>query len=161
MKGKALLLACVALFSPEIFGQEKLEHFDQVIPGTDLKIEMKAIPGGVFTMGSPSEENGHHEEGPVHKVQVTSFWMSSHEITWALYNPFLQRSIDDIPVENFSKDVVIDIDALSGATIPYVDMGLEMGTGEGMPVVNITYLAALKFCQWLSAKTGNFYRLPT
>ena len=35
-----------------------------------------------------------------------------------------------------------------------------MGT-EGYPAISMTQLAAKKFCQWLSAMTGNFYRLPT
>ena len=35
-----------------------------------------------------------------------------------------------------------------------------MGT-DGYPAICMTQLAASKFCEWLSAMTGNFYRLPT
>jgi len=35
-----------------------------------------------------------------------------------------------------------------------------MGKGKH-PAINMTHHAANKFCQWLSAQTGHFYRLPT
>ena len=39
-------------------------------------------------------------------------------------------------------------------------MSFGMGT-DGYPAVCMTQYAASKFCEWLSAMTGNFYRLPT
>lgn len=162
MNYKKFLIACIALISAEIYGQEELEDYLQEIPGPGLEIEMKAIPGGEFQMGSSAEEFGHYEdESPVHTVKIDPFWMASREITWKLYKVFLEGAGDEITAETKGEDVSIEVDAVSGATIPYVDMSLGMGTGEGMPVGNVTYLAASKFCQWLSAKTGHFYRLPT
>ena len=32
---------------------------------------------------------------------------------------------------------------------------------DGFPAISMTQHAANKYCQWLSAKTGHFYRLPT
>jgi len=32
---------------------------------------------------------------------------------------------------------------------------------DDFPAISMTQLAATKFCEWLSAMTGNFYRLPT
>lgn len=171
------------LVSIEFYSQEKLKDYVQEISGTDLNIEMLAIPEGEFLMGSPAEEFGHYkDEAPLHKVKIDAFWMASHEVTWKLFNLYLERPVDNVPSENKAgnvsikvdaasgatmllknkaNDVNIKVDAVSGATVPYVDMSLGMGTGDGMPVVNITYLAAQKFCKWLSAKTGYFYRLPT
>ena len=155
-------VTCLTLASVEFYGQDKLENYVQEFSGTDLEIKMIAIPGGEFQMGSSLEEFGHYEdEAPLHKVQIDPFWMASHEITWKLFKLYLERPLNDLPLENKAKDVTIKVDAISGATVPYVDMSLGMGTGDGMPVVNITYLAAQKFCKWLSAKTGYFYRLPT
>ena len=155
-------VTCLTLASVEFYGQDKLENYVQELSGTDLEIKMIAIPGGEFQMGSSPEEFGHFEdETPLHKVQIDPFWMASHEITWKLFKLYLERPLNDLPLENKAKDITIKVDAISGATVPYVDMSLGMGTGDGMPVVNITYLAAQKFCKWLSAKTGYFYRLPT
>src|SRR5690606_15592045 len=124
-------------------------------------IPMAAIPKGSFTMGSPKTEGGRGQgEGPERRMEVEGFWMSEHEITWDLYKLFLQRSIDGLE-HNRAGEVDLEVDALSSATIPYVDMSLGMGTSEGLPVVNVTFKAAQHFCQWLSALTGHFCRLPT
>ena len=64
------------------------------------------------------------------------------------------------PTKALGGEVTIDVDAVSGATQPYTDMSFGMGV-EGYPAICMTQLSALKFCKWLSAMTGNFYRLPT
>ena len=144
------------------FGQEKFNEYNQYILNTNYGLEMSPIVGGQFLMGSPlNEKNRLADEGPVHKVQVDSFWMAKHETTWDLYNLFMSRNLDEFqPAFNSKNEVNIDIDAVSGATTPYVEMSFGMGT-DGFPAISMTQLAAKKFCQWLSAITGNFYRLPT
>ena len=153
-------LACFSFsFS---YGQEKFNKYNQYILSTNYGLELSPIVGGQFLMGSPlNEKNRLADEGPVHKVQVDSFWMAKHETTWDLYNLFMSRNLDEFqPAFNSKNEVNIDIDAVSGATTPYVEMSFGMGT-DGFPAISMTQLAAKKFCQWLSAITGNFYRLPT
>ena len=153
-------LACFSFsFS---YGQEKFNEYNQYILSTNYGLELSPIVGGQFLMGSPlNEKNRLADEGPVHKVQVDSFWMAKHETTWDLYNLFMSRNLDEFqPAFNSKNEVNIDIDAVSGATTPYVEMSFGMGT-DGFPAISMTQLAAKKFCQWLSAITGNFYRLPT
>ncbi|WP_129654592.1 formylglycine-generating enzyme family protein [Flagellimonas olearia] len=138
------------------------DAYVQALTGTDLSIDMVAIPEGTFMLGSPDGEHGRNaDEGPQRNMDIPGFWMSQYEITWELYNLFLQRSIDQIVEEHKGSDVNLEVDAVTGATIPYVDMSLGMGTESGLPIGNVTQLAASKFCEWLSAKTGHFYRLPT
>jgi formylglycine-generating enzyme required for sulfatase activity len=52
------------------------------------------------------------------------------------------------------------LDAVSRPTKPYTEMSFGMGV-DGFPAISMTHHAANKFAQWLSAKTGRFYRLPT
>lgn len=149
------------------------QHHDpyvQHLDGSTLEISMVAIPAGTFTMGSPPGAAGAgSDEGPQRTLDVDDFWMSDKEITWELYQLYLNRSrpsagvaYDSLETDARSGETVrIGIDAVSGATMPYVDMSLGMGTGPGLPVGNVTRKAAARFCQWLSAKTGHFYRLPT
>jgi formylglycine-generating enzyme required for sulfatase activity len=40
-------------------------------------------------------------------------------------------------------------------------MSFGLGQKRGFPAIAMTQHAANKFCHWLSAKTGHFYRLPT
>ena len=143
------------------FGPEE-KGYIQNIPGTPEVIEMAFIPGGTFSMGSPKSEQGHFgDEGPQHLVEVDPFWMGKFEITWDLYELFISRGIDKKrPATVSGKEVEIDVAAVSGATQPYTEMSFGMGV-EGYPAICMTQLAAVKFCEWLSAMTGNFYRLPS
>jgi len=143
------------------FGSNEKEYA-QPIPGTQEKVEMVFIPGGTFTMGSPKSEQGHFgDEGPQHEVEIAPFWMGKFEITWDLYELFMAREIDSKrPQKALGEEVNMDVDAVSGATQPYTDMSFGMGI-ENYPAICMTHLAAVKFCEWLSAMTGNFYRLPT
>jgi formylglycine-generating enzyme required for sulfatase activity len=153
----------VFLFSLVFLGfGPKEKGYIQNIPGTPEVIEMAFIPGGTFSMGSPKSEQGHFgDEGPQHLVEVAPFWMGKFEITWDLYELFISRGIDKKrPATVSGKEVDIDVAAVSGATQPYTEMSFGMGV-EGYPAICMTQLAAVKFCEWLSAMTGNFYRLPT
>ena len=136
--------------------------YKQSIPGTSEKIDMVYVPGGSFMMGSPKSEKNHFgDEGPQHEVEIAPFWMGKYEITWELYELFVAREIDNKkPEKAEGNEVAIDVDGVSGATAPYTEMSFGMGT-EGYPAICMTQLAAVKFCKWLSAMTGNFYRLPT
>jgi formylglycine-generating enzyme required for sulfatase activity len=51
-------------------------------------------------------------------------------------------------------------DAVTRPTPPYTDMSFGMGK-ESHPAICMTQHAARTYCQWLSAKSGRYYRLPT
>src|SRR5262245_41393263 len=80
-----------APFQPKI---DKLDHknYIETIPGTEVKFEMIAIPGGAFLMGSPAKEAGRaDDEGPQHPVQIRPFWMEKTETTWDEYDLYLNE----------------------------------------------------------------------
>jgi formylglycine-generating enzyme required for sulfatase activity/uncharacterized caspase-like protein len=52
--------------------------------GNKVKLEMIAIPGGSFWMGSP-DGVGTDDERPRHQVTIAPFWMSKYPITQAQY----------------------------------------------------------------------------
>ena len=138
------------------------ENYIEQIKGNDYKLPMQFVKAGHFTMGSPKSEKGHFgDEGPQHKVYVDGFWMGKFEITWDLYNLFVSRELDSNQIaKGKDSEVKINVDGVSGATTPYVDMSFGMGI-DNYPAICMTQLAAVKFCEWLSAMTGHFYRLPT
>lgn len=127
------------------------------------RFEMLPIPAGTFTMGSPeSEPKRKPDEGPRREVKIDAFWMAATELTWDLYQPYVQtpepRHRDGsrrIPLPDPAP-----VDAISTPTAPYTDMSFEMGH-SGYPAISMTLHAASKYCQWVSAQTGHFYRLPT
>ncbi len=127
-------------------------------PNVPVSFDLLPIPAGEFTMGSPDKEEGRQpDEGPQHKVKVDPFWMGKYEVTWNAYEIFMY------PDEKAKKDgapVADASDAIAHPTKPYVEMSFGMGK-ENFPAISMTQHAANKFCEWLSAKTGHFYRLPT
>lgn len=132
------------------------KHYIQKIEGTQLEFSMEAIPEGVFKMGSNLSK--HTDEKPVHKVEVEPFWISTYEVTWDLFEPFVYK--------NLEKKIEIDgkventIDAITRPTKPYLDMAFGMGK-SGYPAICMTQYNAIQFCKWLYTRTGVFYRLPT
>ena len=162
MKVYLLIFSLLFSLSQNFSQKNNFQNYNQKIGGSDYGLEMVSIKGGEFKMGSPNyEKNRMADEGPVHKVYVDSFWMGKFEITWDLYELFMSREIDNKQIINDIKNEVnLDVDALSSATTPYVEMSFGMGV-EGYPAISMTQLAASKFCEWLSAMTGNYYRLPT
>ncbi|MEM8640969.1 MAG: formylglycine-generating enzyme family protein [Cyanobacteria bacterium P01_G01_bin.54] len=105
-----------------------------------VELDMVQIPEGEFDMGSPPEELDRTEaEGPVHHVQVPSFWMSSTPITqaqWRVVAGFEQaeRELEPDP-SNFK--------------------------GDNRPVERVSWEDAVEFCQRLANHTQLPYRLPS
>jgi formylglycine-generating enzyme required for sulfatase activity len=137
---------------------ERIEHSNAVV-------EMLPIPGGKFKMGSPETETGRRkDEGPLHDVELSPFWMGKYEITWDAYDIWMSdidvfnREVNKI--EATTRDVIADAYQKSQPTKPYCDMSFGMGK-KGYPAICMTQHAARTFCKWLSAKTGRYYRLPT
>ena len=105
-----------------------------------IALEMVAIPGGRFLMGSPDDEFGRYgDESPQHEVAVSPFFMGRYPITQAQWK------------------VV--------AAMPEVERPLELDPahfkGATLPVEKVSWLDAVEFCDRLSAHTGREYRLPT
>lgn len=136
-------------------GPGPADAYEQTIPGSAVSFRMEPVPAGEFSMGSPPDEEGRNDdEGPQRRVRVDAFWMGSREVTWDEYRLFMLRESSGY------RDPDADAAAVSSPTPPYVDMSFGMGV-EGFPAISMTQHAAAKYAQWLSAKTGHFYRLPT
>ena len=69
--------------------------------------------------------------GPVHKVILSSFWISQYDVTNTQFEAFHKRGR---PPESL---------------------------GDRQPVTRIGYPEAVDFCRWLSKKEQKHYRLPT
>ena len=130
---------------------ESRKAYHLTIPGTTVSYDVAAIPAGEFEMGSEAKA----DEKPRHKVKVDAFWMQVHEVTWDEYRLFMFASQAG---ETGRPDQVVD--AVSRPTKPYVEMSFGMGI-NGFPAISMTQHAANQYAEWLSAKTGEFYRLPT
>jgi formylglycine-generating enzyme required for sulfatase activity len=140
-----------------------MKAYTNVIPGTEITYAMTPIPGGEFLLGSPgSEAERKADEGPQAKVQIAPFWMGTYEVTWDEYLLFMYPDDEKKLRETHPTEATINqvSDAVTRPSKPYADMSNGFGK-SGYPAIAMTQHAANKFCHWLSAKTGHFYRLPT
>jgi formylglycine-generating enzyme required for sulfatase activity len=143
--------------------EKEMKPYVEKLADSDVSFTMLPIPGGKFQMGSPAgEDKRGDDEGPVHEVEISPFWMGKCEVTWDEYEIFMFQL--DIARRTLEKKSLTPLDKLADAcskpTKPYTDMTFGMGK-EGYPVICMTQFAMARYCDWLSAKTGRYYRLPT
>jgi formylglycine-generating enzyme required for sulfatase activity len=101
------------------------------------KLEMVAIPGGVFLMGGKDRDH----EKPQHLVSVKSFYMGKYPVTqeqWLVIaqNISLKVDIDLNPAPSYFK-------------------------GVHRPVEYVNWYECVEFCKRLSKLTGRDYGLPS
>jgi formylglycine-generating enzyme required for sulfatase activity len=140
-----------------ILSAQNFTDYNQDVINESITLEMVAVIGGSFNMGSETRGD---DEKPIHEVSVADFWMGKYEITWEQYDTFVFGDFGSEQFKDSSALADFGIDAVSGATAPYVDMSFDMGK-ETNPAINMTQYAAIMYCKWLTSKTGVFYRLPT
>ena len=114
-------------------------------------------------MGSPEKEPFRNsDESPQHEVELSpSSWLS-----WRLHGSLLGiLRGDDERRADTPGAVYQEQPKPSGRWYfwAYTPFGYpDRGWGQGdRPAITMTHYAAETFCQWLSAKTGKKYRLPT
>jgi formylglycine-generating enzyme required for sulfatase activity len=101
-------------------------------PGTSGLVAMVQIPGGTFTMGSPTTEPNRQPFETQHTVTLTGFSMGKYPVTQEEY----QKVMGSNP-SNFKA-------AVSG----------ESGTPGKLPVETVSWYDALVFCNKLSISEG-------
>jgi formylglycine-generating enzyme required for sulfatase activity len=111
--------------------QASTGRYHESIAGTLVTFEMVRVPGG---------------------ANVAEFFIGRTEVTWDMFDVFMLRL--DAPKSDDKADAIARPSEPYGAP--------DRGWGHaGFPAMSVTHGAAEAFCQWLSAKTGRTYRLPT
>ncbi|TAF07438.1 MAG: formylglycine-generating enzyme family protein [Nostocales cyanobacterium] len=108
--------------------------------GNGVFLEMIAIPGGSFLMGSPENEPERDDsESPQHRVTIQPFYMGKFTVTQAQWERV--------------------------AVLPKVKQDLNPKPshfkGKNRPVERVSWLDAQEFCARISKTTGKKYRLPS
>jgi formylglycine-generating enzyme required for sulfatase activity len=134
--------------------------YTEAIPGSMVKFDMVAVPGGTYVIGSPDAEAGRGtDEGPQRPITIRPFWIGKHEVTWDEFDLFWKTEVDIDP-NNPPPPEPKGPDASTFPTPPYVDPDYNH-RHEGHPALCMTQHCAMEYCRWLSKRTGKIYRLPT
>ena len=117
--------------------------------GNGIAIDMVAIPGGKFLMGTEDKEierlvkkfdwEGFRREKLRHEVTVQSFFMGKYPVTQGQW-----KAVASLP--KLKRDLEADPSQFKGGN---------------RPVERVSWEDAVEFCQRLSKQTGKEYRLPT
>ena len=119
--------------------------------------EMVIIPAGSFDMGSPkSEDSRGDDEGPVHRVKISTFALGKTEITRTQFAAFVKDT--KYAIGNNCKTLEgSKFDKRSGRN--WRDLGFLQTSQH--PAACINWNDAKAYAAWMSHKTGKHYRLPT
>jgi formylglycine-generating enzyme required for sulfatase activity len=110
--------------------------------GEGVRLEMVAVPGGQFQMGSPDEEEKRDsDEGPVRTVTVPPLLVSRYPVT----------------VEQWRR-VAGSFPAVLNPQLNTDPSNWKDATG---PIEYVNWFDAMEFCARLSKATDRLYRLPS
>jgi formylglycine-generating enzyme required for sulfatase activity len=139
---------------------QDFEVYTESIDGTDVNFKMVPIQEGEFMIGSPEDQASREaDEGPQKNVKLEAFYMMETELTWDLYELFIDKD-KSATLAYSSDELKVVADAVTRPSTPYLDPSFGMGK-RNYPAISMTQYSALVFCKWLSQVTGKFYRLPT
>jgi len=129
-----------------------------------------AVFGAVLLAAAPAGDEAKQAAAPAFKQEVDgctfvmdlvpfksgdkTLYVSTTEIPWELFDVFVYGTDK---ADGKSNDKA---DAVTKPTKPYIGMDREFGH-VGFPCISPSFLSVKQFCEWLSAKTGRSYRLPT
>ncbi len=119
------------------------------IPGTTIEFELVYIPPGTIEMPDPEDPS------KMMTVEISKgFWIGRTEVTWDEYGTYAFNS--DLKETEKEREA----DAIAKPSKPYG--AIDRGFGyEGNPARRMTFMAAQRYCEWLSRMTGKKFRLPT
>lgn len=120
--------------------------------------ELVHVPAGSFKMGD-NFGDGEPRERPVHTVDLDAFYIAKFETTNGQWRKFRDDPGYDDP-KYWPNGWVVPKDQ-----VPYWTQANNHGGGtpdsDDYPVIGINWDSATAYCNWVSAKTGKKYRLPT
>ena len=108
----------------------------QPVPASHIEPRLISIPGAWFLMGCNS---GQDCERPIHRVWIDAFQLAATQVTNAEYELFLRATGSQPPP--FWND--------------------QHFNDPKQPVTAVSWFEASQYCEWLTAQTARFYRLPT
>ena len=135
-----------------------------------VAFEMIAVKGGSFIMGCTWEQiDCNDREIPTHSVTLDDYYIGKHEVTVELFRAFISETGYITDAEKKGETYVCkkvagewDRTLIKGVNWQCDNYGQVRNSSEGNhPVIHVSWNDAKAFCDWLTRKTGQTFRLPT
>jgi len=158
------IMTCLSTVAAQLAGNQSVLPSKSLneTPKFDGLPEMVFIKGGAFQMGS---NDGEEDEKPVHTVTVSDFWMGKYEVTVAEFEKFISATGYQTDAEKGNGSCIwtgSKLEKKAEVNWRYDEQGNVRKSGElNHPVIHVSWNDAAAYCEWLSHKTGQTYRLPT
>lgn len=133
----AEICVLLAALAPQKNGAETVP-----IPGTTAKFDLVPLPAGKYKVGDPARE-----------VELRGVLLGAREVSWGEFRLYYDSR------KQFSKDGITR-PSKGDAFFPQVGIPKEFGEAN-RAATNLRWHAAQGYCDWLSAATGGYYRVPT
>ena len=144
----------------EVTGHVPRERWEQILP-----IDMVSIQGGTFWMGQSDEDIAFTNSADNKQITISEFYMDKYEVSNNKYRQFLEvvKKGDYVFQDTSSTKMaepVFDIKELQpndslwtkNFSYHYGDPMLEFyfdhPAFDNYPVVGVTYVQAMKYCEW-------------
>lgn len=135
-----------------LFSQTAEENNSHQVP------ELIFVKGNKFIMGDHLTPNDNAV--PEHEVKLNSFYIGKYEVTNEEFCAFMNDyGFDYIKDGPFAGKKIVS--EFKHGIQKNGNMWEPVGGYEKYPVANVSWYGAKKYCDWLSQKTGENYRLPT
>jgi len=143
------------------------QRFSDTIAGGEAGPAMVVMPHGGFTMGAvPGEDGARDNEGPPHPVGFErGFALAVRETTVADFARFVAATGYVTRAEREGRSMVYD--ERGGAMVELRGAQWRRGfdgrsaAGKDDPVLHVAFEDAIAYAEWLSARAGQRYRLPS
>ncbi len=119
--------------------------------------EMVVVPAGTFLMGSDAQDAGRAR--PRHRVTVNGFALGVHEVTRSEYEAFATATGRGAGAGCFGTQYGDRRYSVERSEASWRSPGFAQS--EDHPVVCVNWEEAQSYARWLSAETGQGYRLPS
>ncbi|MBF0563713.1 MAG: SUMF1/EgtB/PvdO family nonheme iron enzyme [Nitrospirae bacterium] len=142
----------------DIYTETQSAIYTDPVTGTELVL----VKGGCYRMGNVFEADGdgYEDEKPVHEVCVDDFYLGKYEVTVGEFKTFVDEAGYKTEAEKGDGSYIwTDKGWRKDKNANWSNPGFKQD--DKHPVVCVSWNDAIAYIEWLSAKTGRKYRLPT